>query len=80
MAYHVQGRAVSHVVWKCKWSPGGLKYSGGVLHPHILPHEMTIWLDIFAKIQVITENVGSAGLIAYQYIYSGFHLHLENDH
>ena len=68
MAYHVQGGAVSHAPWKPGWSPVGLKYSGGVLYPHILPREMTIRLDIFAKIWVITENVGSAGLVAYQYI------------
>jgi hypothetical protein len=93
MACHVHARAMSHAAWKRGRSPVGLKYSGGVLHPHILPRKITIRPDIFAKIQVVTKNVGSAGLVAYQYILGsicirkmiidsidiGFHWDPEND-
>ena len=65
MAYYVQGRAMFHAAWKHGWSPVGLKYSRGVLHPPILPRKIRIRPDYFYQ---NSGPVGSAGLLAYQYI------------
>ena len=91
MAYHVQGRVVFHAAWKRGWSPVGLKYSGGVLHPPILPRKIRIRPDYFYQ---NSGPVGSAGWLAYQYILGpiciqkmiidwiniGFHWDPENGH
>ena len=79
MAYHVQGRAVFHAAWKPGQSPVGLKYSGGVLHPHILPRKMTIRPDYFYQNSGRYENC-RFGRIGSLPVYIGSHLHPENDH